>query len=205
MICSNGLYTKNGAVINGDPVYSCDGFYVDDLNRVVLQARIQNDPAERTYIWNQGTWQLAVKPNQTQIGGRTVTSVNLLRAAGPHCFAILQTDAGSYLTEWGAAGWSILYGPNDQMPTGFLLTYLANLLEANPNGDMVFIQQASPSQAVYYRRNGVLSTVLTTGRRTEAGDFLVNIFGVDLKQDGTIYILALNEKDELVLYSATPL
>ena len=28
---------------------------------------------------------------------------------------------------------------------------------------------------------------------------------VDLREDGTIYLLALNERDEQVLYSATPL
>jgi hypothetical protein len=80
-----------------------------------------------------------------------------------------------------------------------------NYLEANPNGDMVFVSAAYPSQAVYYRHNGVLSTVLTTGRPTEAGDLLVTILGLDLTQDGTVYLLAVNQNDELVLYSATPI
>jgi hypothetical protein len=91
------------------------------------------------------------------------------------------------------------------MPTGFPLNFVNNYLEANPNGDMVFVSSIYPSQAVYFRRNGVLSTVLTTGRPTEAGDLLVNILGLDLAADGTVYLLAINQNDELVLYSATPI
>jgi hypothetical protein len=200
----NQLVCQTGAAIAGETVFSCDSFYVDDLGRVFLQARIQNDPVDRTYVWNQGTWQLAVRPYQTQIAGRTVNYVNSIHPMGSHCFAVLGTDYGSYIVEWGNSGWTIIYGPNDTMPTGFPLNNV-NFLEANPNGDMAFVSQAYPSQAVYFRRNGVLSTVLTTGRPTEAGDLLVNILGLDLSADGTVYLLAINQNDELVFYSATPL
>lgn len=200
----NQLVCQTGAAIAGETVFNCDNFYVDDLGRVVQQVRMQNDPVERTYVWNQGTWKLAVRPYQTQIAGRTVNYVNVIRAMGSHCFGVLGTDGGSYIVEWGDAGWTVVYGPNDTMPTGFPLNNV-NFLEANPNGDIAFISQAYPSQAVYFRRNGVLSTVLTTGRPTDAGDLLVNILGLDLGGDGTVYLLAINQNDELVFYSATPL
>ncbi len=202
----NQLVCKTGGSIAGDTVFSCDTFFVDDLGRVFLQVHLQNDPVPRTYAWSQGSAQLALQPGKTQLNGNPVNSLNALRTIGPHCFAALQTDLGGNIAEWNGSGWTILYGTNDRMPTGFPLGYLSyNQLEANPNGDMVFVSQAYPSQVVYSRRNGVLSTVLTTGRPTEAGDLLVNILGLDLKEDGTIYLLALNQNDELVLYSATPL
>ena len=47
--------------------------------------------------------------------------------------------------------------------------------------------------------------MLTTGRRTADGDYLVTILGLDMRDDGTVYLLALNEKDELVFYAATPM
>ena len=200
----NQLICQTGAAIAGETVFNCDSFYVDDLGRVFLQLRMQNDPVERTYVWSQGTWQLAVRPYQTQIAGRPVNYINSIHPMGSHCFAVLGTDAGSYIVEWGDSGWTVVYGPNDTMPTGFPLNNV-NYLEANPNGDIAFVSQAYPSQAIYFRRNGVLSTVLTTGRPTEAGDLLVNILGLDLSADGTVYLLAINQNDELVFYSATPL
>jgi hypothetical protein len=90
------------------------------------------------------------------------------------------------------------------MPTGFLLTNV-NQLEANPAGDLVFVSQAYPSFGVFFQRAGQISTVLTTGRRTADGDYLVTILGLDMRDDGTVYLLALNEKDELVFYAATPM
>ena len=89
------------------------------------------------------------------------------------------------------------------MPTGFLLTYV-NYMQPVGNGDLVFVSQAFPSLAVFSLRGGTLSAVLTTGRRTADGDFLVNILGLDIRSDGTIYMLALNERDQLVLYNAAP-
>ena len=70
---------------------------------------------------------------------------------------------------------------------------------------MAFISAAYPKPGCLLLANGVLSTVLTTGRPTEAGDLLVTILGLDLTQDGTVYLLAVNQNDELVLYSATPI
>jgi hypothetical protein len=114
----------------------------------------------------------------------------------------VNTDAGSNIVEWTDSGWFVLYSPASTMPTGFLLTYV-NYMEPVGNGDLVFVSQAFPSLAVFSLRGGTLSTVLTTGRRTTDGDFLVNILGLDVRADGSIYLLALNERDELVLYNAT--
>jgi hypothetical protein len=46
--------------------------------------------------------------------------------------------------------------------------------------------------------------VLTTGRRTDDGDFLVNILSLEFRDDASVYLLGLNEADELVFYEAKP-
>jgi hypothetical protein len=61
------------------------------------------------------------------------------------------------------------------------------------------------SSVVFLQRGASIATVLNSGRRTDDGDLLVTIQGIDLREDGTIYLLALNERDEQVLYSATPI
>jgi hypothetical protein len=204
VLCANGVISNPAAVIDGQAVYSCDDFYLDDQTRVFLRLHFQGDTSPRTYVWNNGNWQLAVELNKTQIGGRAIASINLLRPMGSRFFATLQTDAGTFVGEWTDAGWSVLLSPIDKMPTGFLLTNV-NQLEANPAGDLVFVSQAYPSFGVFFQRAGQISTVLTTGRRTADGDYLVTILGLDMRDDGTVYLLALNEKDELVFYAATPM
>jgi hypothetical protein len=197
------VYSQAGAVIDGKNVYSCDDFTLDSANRILLRLHFQNDPVQWSYVWNNGAWQLAVQIGHTLIGGRAVQSVNIIRASGPRTIALVNTDAGSNILEWSDSGWSVLYSPSSKMPTGFLLTYV-NYMEPVGSGDLVFVSQAFPSLAVFSLRGGTLSTVLTTGRRTADGDFLVNILGLDIRADGTVYILALNERDNLVLYNAAP-
>jgi hypothetical protein len=205
LLCSNGLFTRDGAVFDGIGVFSCDDFFVDDTGRVLLRVHLQNETIQRSYVWNQGTWTLAVQPFRTQVSGRTVTNVNLIRALGSRLSAILATDAGNFITEWTDSGWTRLVQGIDLQPVGFRLTNLANQMELNPSGDMLFMGQGPPSQILFFDQGGKIVTVLNTGRRTDDGDFLVNIQGLDVREDGTIYVMALNERDEQVLYSATPI
>jgi hypothetical protein len=204
LLCSNGLFTQAGAVFDGLPVFSCDDFYLDDVGRVLLRVHLQNETIQRSYVWNNGSWRLAVQPNATLVGSRTVLGVNLIRAIGARCVAVLNEDFGNVIAEWTDSGWTMLYRAVDLASTGFQLSNIANQLELNPSGDMVMLGQVV-SSVVFFQRGDSIATVLNSGRRTDDGDLLVNIQGIDLREDGTIYLLALNERDEQVLYSATPI
>src|SRR5262249_42041164 len=157
---------------------------------------ITGETIQRAYVWNNGAWQLAVKPFETQIGGRAITSIGPIKPMGPHMFANIWTDAGRFIAEWTHACWPTRVRAHATMPPGFYFNGLANnILEANSNGDLAFAMSAYPSVGLFFQRNGKLNTVLTTGRRTDDGDFLVNILGMDIRQDGTLYLLAVTEKD----------
>jgi hypothetical protein len=205
LLCNNGLFSQDAAVFDGLGVFSCDDFFIDDTGRVLLRLHLQNETIQRSYVWSQGARTLAVLPFQTRVAGRPVSSVNVIRALGEHLIAVLATDAGNFISEWTDSGWVRLVQGLDLQPVGFRLTNIANQMELNPGGDMVFLGQGSPSQVLFFQRNGKTETILNTGRRTDDGDFLVNIQGLDVRADGTVYILALNERDEQVLYSATPI
>ena len=205
LVCNNGQSTdKTGAVIDSLPVYSCDDFWLDDNGRMFLRLHFQGEPAQRTYVWTEGTYQLAAQLNKTVVGGRTLLSVNQLRAAGTHLYGVLYTDAGTSVLEWGGQGWTTMFTPASTMPTGFYLNNVS-YLEGNPNGDLIFQSQSYPSNGMYVRRGGKLATVFTSAKRTADGDFLVNFQALDIRDDGTIYLLALNEFDEMVFYQATPI
>ncbi len=205
LICSNGQSTdKTGAVIDGLPVYSCDDFWLDDSGRMFLRLHFQGEPAQRTYVWTEGTYQLAAQIGKTTVNGRAVLSVNQLRAVGTHLYGVLGTDAGTSLLEWGDSGWTTMFTPYSILPTGFYLSSVS-LVEGNVNGDLIFQSYSYPSNGMYIRRGGKLATVFTNAHRTADGDFLVNLQSIDIREDGTIYLLALNELDEMVLYQATPI
>ena len=204
LICNNGQSADQaGAVIDGLPVFSCDDFFLDDDGRMLLRLHFQGEATQRTYGWSEGTFQLAAQLNKTQINGRTLLSVNQIRVAGTHLYGSLNSDAGTTLAEWVGQAWQPLYTPASKLPTGF---YVANVnyLEGNRNGDIIFQSQSYPSNGVYIQRAGQLATIFTTSKRTPDGDFLVNLQALDIRDDGTVYLLALNEFDEMVFYQATP-
>ena len=201
LIATNGLYTQAGAVIDGQAVASFDDFFVDDLNRIFIRLRFRGATSPVLYVWSQGTWKLALKLFETPIAGRPVTGWTL-RAIGSRFFAILQNSAGAYVTEWTSGGWQILLTPTDVMPTGIPLGAIYNHFEPDAAGGMAFLGSAFPSNMLYVRKNNQTSTVLSTARRTADGDLLVNILSIDFRDDGGVWVLALNERSELVLYQA---
>ena len=204
LLCNNGLVSQVGAIFDGLPVFSCDDFFLDDTGRALVRVHLQNETIQRTYAWNNGAWSLAVQPNVTRLAGRTVTGVNLVRAIGARIVAVLTGDFGNVIAEWTDSGWTLLYRAVDLVSTGFQLNNITNQLELNPSGDLVMMGQAQ-SSIVFFQRGSSFATVLNAARRTDDGDLLVNIQGIDLREDGTIYLLALNERDEQVLYRATPI
>jgi hypothetical protein len=203
-LCTYGVTTSPTAAIDGKTVFSCDDFALDDSGRVLLRLHFQGDGAQHLYSWNQGVWTPAVLVNRTTVKGQVISGVNILRAMGMHIEAGLNTPLGTFIAEWADSGWAVRYGPNDVMPTGTILNTVNNYLEVNASGDIAFVNGQNSGFGVYSQRSGSLSTVMTTARPTDDGDYLVNILGLDLRDDGTIYLLAMNQYDELVLYSATP-
>jgi hypothetical protein len=205
LVCASGLTTQPPTVIDGHEVTACLQYVLDDNGRLAATVFYRNESIQRIAVWNNGNWQVAVDPFRTRVGGFIVTGSLMVRAAGAHIFGVLQSGGGNILAEWTDAGWSVVYTPNDRVPTGSNVAYVYNL-ESNSKGDFVFTSTTpGVGFGIYSRRAGVLSTVLTTGRRTGDGDYVISILGVNLQEDGTIYLLLLNEKGELVFYQAAPI
>jgi hypothetical protein len=54
------------------------------------------------------------------------------------------------------------------------------------------------------RRDGKFQQVHDFFRPTTQGDWLIRINAMDLRDDGTVYFLAVTATDEVVLYQASP-
>ncbi len=205
LVCVNDAAKDPASKLDGRSIFNCDDFVLDNAGRMMVRLRFQGDPLQYTYFWSQGQLTVAVTPNKTTAGNFAITGVNLLRATGNHLLAVLQTAAGSYLSEWTDSGWTVRYSPADAMPTGAVFNSVWSHMEASSSGDLAFVSSPNaPGYGVYAQRNGALQTVLTTYLPTPDGDYIVNILSLDLRDDGTVYLLAVNQNDELVFYSATP-
>ena len=54
-------------------------------------------------------------------------------------------------------------------------------------------------------KDGTMRQVHNFFRPTPEGEFLIRINAMDLRDDGTVYFLAVNQFDEVVMYQATPI
>ena len=83
---------------------------------------------------------------------------------------------------------------------------VANALAAadvNANGDVLF-QFSNGVNSMVVLRNGTFRQVHDFFRPTPEGEWLLRINAMDLRDDGTVYFLAVNQFDEVVLYQADP-
>ena len=77
-------------------------------------------------------------------------------------------------------------------------------IDINVGGDLLF-QYANGVNSLVVRRGDKLHQVHNFFRPTPEGDFLFRMNSMDFRDDGTVYLLAVTQDDEVVLYEARPL
>jgi hypothetical protein len=193
------------STIDGRIVQSFDSFAFDDNGRVLAQLRFRGLSVPALGLWDGNRWILAAMPNETRIGQQLVIGLpNLPRASGARLFAGL-TMAGNVnvAAEWQDQGWAIAVNSNTIMPNGQVANSIA-ALDVNTQGDLLF-QFANGVNTMVVRRGTRMQQVYDAFRPTPDGDYLIRINAMDLRDDGTVYFLAVTEQDEVVLYEARPL
>ena len=110
---------------------------------------------------------------------------------------------GNILAEWQGSSWKSLVDITTIMPNGQVANSIA-AADVNTNGDVLF-QFANGVNSMVVLRNGAFKQVHNFFQPTPAGEFLIRINAMDLRDDGTVYFLAVNQFDEVVLYEAKPL
>ena len=99
-------------------------------------------------------------------------------------------------------GWDLLVDVDAIMPNGQNMNSIA-AVDVNRNGDALF-QFANGVNTLVVRKGAKLNQVQNLFKPTPDGDWLIRINAMDLRDDGTVYFLAVNQDDDVVLYQATP-
>ncbi len=196
---------STASVIDGKTVSNVQSLAVDDGGRVIAQVQFRGTTATSLAVWNGSVWTIAATTNETQISGRLVTSLpNITRANGGKLLAgMTVSSGGNVVAEWTGTAWTVLVDVDTVMPNGQVANSVA-ALDVNGQGDLLF-QFSNGVNSMVARRGGKFRQVHNFFQPTPDGDFLIRINAMDLRDDGTVYFLAVTQDDEVALYQATPL
>ena len=193
------------STIDGHIVQSLNSFAIDDNGRVIARLQFREPSVQGIAVWDGNSWKLAALQNDTRISGRLVTAFpDLPRAGGNRLIAgMTVSTGGNVVAEWTGSDWSVLLNVDTIMPNGQNANNIA-ALDVNTQGDLLF-QYANGVNSMVVRRGGKLRQVHNFFQPTPEGDWLIRTNAMDLRDDGTVYFLAVTEWDEVVLYEARPL
>ena len=190
--------------IEGHIVQSLNSFAIDDTGRVIARLQFRGPSVQGLAVWDGSAWRIAALQNETRITGRLVTGFpDLPRAGGNRLFAgITVSTGGNVVAEWQGSDWSVLVNVDTGMPNGQISNNVA-ALDVSTRGDLLF-QFANGATSMVTRRDGKLRQVHNFNQPTPDGDWLIRINAMDLRDDGTVYFLAVTAQDEVVMYEARP-
>ena len=193
------------STIDGRIASSFDSFAIDDSGRVIAELRFRNLSLPVICVWDGKAWITAALPNTTKVGKRTITSApNIVRASGNHLMAALTAETGTnILVEWNGSSWDLLVDIDAIMPNGQNSNSIS-ALDVNTRGDALF-QFSNGVTSMVVRKSGKFNQVQNLFKPTNEGDWLIRINAMDLRDDGTVYFLAVNQDDDVVFYQATPI
>jgi len=196
---------STASTMDGRIVQSLDSFAFDDTGRVLAQLRFRGLAVPALGLWDGDAWRIVAMPNETRVGEHLLTTLpNTPRASGTRLMSGLTVANGANIVaEWQPEGWAIVVNNSTLMPNGQVANNIP-ALDINARGDLLF-QFANGVNSMVVRRGGKLYQVHNFFRPTPQGDFLIRINSMDLRDDGTVYFLAVTEEDEVVLYEARPL
>ncbi len=200
----------NANTIDNRVASSLDSFSLADNGQVLANLRFRGLGVPVLYRFANNTWTRLAEPNLTVVGEHRITGlVNPPRAVGERLFAQLTIQAGgNILVEFRGDTPEILINNSTVMPNG-QVTSNVSLADANRRGDVLFQQSNGGNNFLLVKPGDTndprqFRQVINLFRPTKDGDYLVRINAIDLRDDGTVYFLAMTQDDETVLYEARP-
>ena len=168
---------------------------------MLANIRTNNGPSG-LFIYADGAWTNILKLNETEMLGRVITNINLIRTGGEKFYAYL-TLFGNILAvaEWRDGKWVSLLSRGDQLPSGNVIDNVSTF-DVNSKGDVAVRVGGAGTILLLCYSKGEWRTVASFADPQETGDFLRSVDQIDLRDDGTIYFLSLTYQDEYVAYVA---
>ena len=174
---------------------------IDEGGRVLANIRANNGPSG-LFIYADGAWTNILKLNESEMLGRAVTAINLIRTGGEKFYAYLTLFGGiPVIAEWRDGKWVSLLTRSDQLPSGNVIDGVSTF-DVNSKGDVAVRVSGAGTTLLLCYSKGEWRTVANFADPQETGDFLRSVDQIDLRDDGTIYFLSLSYQDEYVAYVA---
>jgi len=192
--------------IEGRIAEAVDAHAIDDTGRVMMTVRFRGRTNATTVLYENGRHMILAEANVSQIGGKPIAGVsNFYRAAGNRLFAGFSIVGGNQIfCEWLNGAWKVVLDNTERLMHGQVINTVSQF-DVNRNGDMVFLHSAGTPYLVVRRADGRTQMVFNQFKPTPAGEYIIRILNVDLRDDGTVYFLGVNASDEQVIYQARPL
>lgn len=178
---------------------------VDDAGNVFANLRVNGGP-DGLFEYSQSKWSALVKVGDS-FDGRPVTAINQIRVSGSACFALITTQGGlSHISRFQNGSWTDLINYGDALPTGGNIFGIGSF-DANRKGSVAAVVTGSGgAQYMLYADGSQTRVAVDNGRQMpSSGEYLIQIFQVSLNDDARIFLTAINQYDQMVLYEFDPL
>jgi hypothetical protein len=177
---------------------------VDDIGNVFANLRVNGGP-DGLFEYSQSKWSALVKVGDT-FDGRPVTAINQIRVTGNACFALITTQGGlNHISRFQDGAWTDLINYGDGLPIGGNIFGIATF-DANRQGGVAAVVFGSGGAQYLVYSDGIqLRVAVDNNRQLVRGEYLIQLFQVSLNDDARIFLTAINQYDQMVLYEFDPL
>ena len=203
------ILTDNGdssaqTIVDGLRVNGIDNVAMDENGRVLAVVRFRERFTQSLIAWDGETWRRLAGVSETTVDRRRVTGLGVLRAAGNYLMAHVYFEGLSSVVSWNGSALETVVSPSEITPLGYVVNWLPTF-DVNSRGDIAYISgYPEGGQGVFVKRAGRTYVVLNSARPLGDGEILLGLNQIELRDDGTVYLLAPNAKSEALLIEALP-
>ncbi|MBL8213715.1 MAG: hypothetical protein JNK87_23555 [Bryobacterales bacterium] len=202
-IATNSVYAPQAFEVDGKTVTGWADMAMDDNGRVMGRFTFRDGSPTAFYLYSDGVWRHVATAGETMHNGSLVVGISQVRSAGDAFYAIFNLQGlGNHLVRWRSGGFETVLHVSEPLVTGHLVGSVGNY-DVNRKGEVV--AQCNPSpQVLVVKKGNQTQYIHMLNELTPDGDLLTRTSDFDIRDDGTVYFLAMTVMDEYVLYKATP-
>jgi hypothetical protein len=203
-LAGNSTNPAYAVTVDGvDVVTGWNDVILDSNGRVAATLRFRNG-LMGTYLFEEGRWIEMATANRTMIANALVSSVIGLKTAAGRTFgAFAMFGGGSALAEYSNGSWTPQFTRDDRLPNGQFANSIAGF-DVNNNGDILMNVNIPPGAGLVLKNQSGVAMVSFTNDLTKVENQLLRYTNFDMRDDGTIYFMALDVLDRHVLFRARP-
>lgn len=209
VVVRNGTATRvlgYGRKLGPASVYYGSVPIIDDSGQVAFMI---SDAGGQNYVafWDGSTSRIILSPGSVMPDGRMVQSVDLKLAGGGGFLVttVSLNDGQNTYVRYRSGGWEYIAGKNERTATGNIVQGGSGTFDINIAGDLAFdFSGGSYNEHIAAKRGAAFQEIQALSDLTPDGDALIGVTQILLNDDGTVFVLAVNDQSQQVIYRATP-